>query len=114
MNTIHSRIKHLRKERQMSMAELGAAVGVSWQTVQQWEKNTAPKRASIKQVSAALGTTEDMLIFGRERLAIASPTLSTEARMLVDAVCEADEAGVLGEVFLALSVILKNAEKGNI
>lgn len=39
------------------MEQLAALVGVSWQTVQQWEKNTAPKRTRLEKVAQELWTT---------------------------------------------------------
>src|SRR5690606_18040625 len=44
MSSIHSRIQALRQDLKLSMQDLGNLVGVSWQTVQQWENGkTAPK-----------------------------------------------------------------------
>lgn len=65
MSTIHARIKKLRETHQMSMEGLADAVGVSWQTVQQWENGkTAPKRKRLEDVATALGTTVDYLLTG--------------------------------------------------
>lgn len=63
MDDIHSRIKALRIARTMSMQALAEAVGVSWQTVQQWEKpdGTAPKRTRLAKVAKALRTTVTFL-----------------------------------------------------
>lgn len=45
---------------------LADALGVSWQTVQLWEKEggTAPKRNRIDQVAEALGCTSTWLLYG--------------------------------------------------
>lgn len=49
----------------MSMEQFAALVGVSWQTVQQWENGkTAPKRARAEKVAAALGITVLELVSG--------------------------------------------------
>ncbi|MYZ41396.1 helix-turn-helix domain-containing protein [Schauerella aestuarii] len=65
MNTIHTRIKQLRESLQLSMEQLAALVGVSWQTVQQWENGkTAPKRLRLEAVANALQTTSDHLLLG--------------------------------------------------
>lgn len=62
---VHARIKARREALGLTMEELAARVGVSWQTVQQWERNTAPKRTRMPQVAVVLGTTPDYLLFGR-------------------------------------------------
>ncbi|UOK17051.1 repressor protein [Bordetella phage vB_BaM-IFTN3] len=65
MSTIHQRIKQLREQRQLSMEQLAELVGVSWQTVQQWENGkTAPKRARLEAVAKALMTTVEYLAMG--------------------------------------------------
>lgn len=65
MQTIHDRIKQLREKAGLSMEGLGKAVGVAWQTVQQWENGkTAPKRKRLELVAATLGTTVDFLLTG--------------------------------------------------
>jgi len=49
------------------MKGLADLVGVSWQTVQQWEREeggTAPKRDRLAAVARALGTTPEILLFG--------------------------------------------------
>lgn len=49
----------------MSMEGLAAAIGVSWQTIQQWENGkTAPKRKRLEDVAETLGTTVDFLLTG--------------------------------------------------
>lgn len=64
MDTIHSRLL---------MTELGNAVGGQLAGRSAVGKDTAPKRKVIAKVAAALETTEDVLLFGREKVAIASP-----------------------------------------
>ncbi|MFQ1062177.1 XRE family transcriptional regulator [Bordetella trematum] len=65
MSTIHQRIKSFREQLSLSMEQLAERVGVSWQTVQQWENGkTAPKRARLEAVAAALGTTAEQLLLG--------------------------------------------------
>lgn len=65
MATIHQRIKALREKRQLSMEQLAERVGVSWQTIQQWENGkTAPKRARLEAVAHALDTTPEYLAVG--------------------------------------------------
>lgn len=49
----------------MSMEGLAAAIGVTWQTVQQWENGkTAPKRKRLEDVAQMLNTTVDFLLTG--------------------------------------------------
>lgn len=65
MDSIHTRIKALREALNLSMEQVGHAVGVSWQTVQQWENGkTAPKRLRLEAVARALHTDPDHLLFG--------------------------------------------------
>ena len=66
MINIHQRIKELRCAKQMSMETLGGLVGVSWQTVQQWEREggTAPKRSRLPKVAEVLGTSVEFLTSG--------------------------------------------------
>lgn len=65
--TIHDRIK----ERRLAMGlgshrALADLVGVSWQTVQLWEKEggTAPNRSRIEKVAQVLGVTPEWLQHG--------------------------------------------------
>lgn len=47
------------------MEQLAAEVGVSWQTIQQWENGkTAPKRLRAESVAHALGITVSELVYG--------------------------------------------------
>jgi phage repressor protein C with HTH and peptisase S24 domain len=68
---IHQRIKKARTDLKLSMEDLGKLVGVTWQTVQQWEKEdedggTAPKRTRLEKVASALGKTSYYLLHGDE------------------------------------------------
>lgn len=50
------------------MEQLADMAGVkSWQTVQQWEKNTAPKRTRAASVANALGVSENYLLTGEDK-----------------------------------------------
>ncbi|WP_287497964.1 XRE family transcriptional regulator [Pandoraea sp. CB10b_02] len=70
MNSIHARIKALREKLSISMETLASTVGVSWQTVQQWENGkTAPQRKRLQAVADALHTTVDFLMTGGEATA---------------------------------------------
>lgn len=65
MSSIHARIKQLREGLSMSMEALAEAIGVSWQTVQQWENGkTAPKRKRLEDVASTLQTSVDFLLTG--------------------------------------------------
>lgn len=66
MSTIHERIARRRAELGLSYEALGEQLGVSWQTVQQWEKETAPKRTRLSDVAKALQTTPEFLLLGTE------------------------------------------------
>jgi phage repressor protein C with HTH and peptisase S24 domain len=63
--TIHTRIKELRAAAELSLESLAARLGVSWQTVQQWEKGkTTPSIKRIEAIAEALNTTREYLLFG--------------------------------------------------
>jgi len=65
--SIHSRIKQRRIECGFNSHQaLAHEVGVSWQTVQLWEKEggTAPNRNRIKKVAEVLKTTPEWLLTG--------------------------------------------------
>jgi transcriptional regulator with XRE-family HTH domain len=75
--SIHSRIKERRLALGMtSHKALADRVGVSWQTVQLWEKEggTAPNRSRVEKVASTLGVTVSWLINGDEELALAERT----------------------------------------
>lgn len=65
--SIHTRIKERRIAVGFASQEAFAkAIDVSWQTVQQWEKEggTAPNRNRIGKVAKALNTTPEWLMHG--------------------------------------------------
>lgn len=73
MSTIHKRIKQRREELGLSQGQLAEALGVKYQTVQQWEKDpepgvlsTAPKRTRMAEVAGILGVTETWLRTGMD------------------------------------------------
>lgn len=64
--SIHKKLKQLRLEKNLSMQEAGKRIGVSWQTIQQWEKEdgsgTAPKRTRLDKVAEFYGVTASLLL----------------------------------------------------
>ena len=69
METIHARLKRLRMERGASLEDVAAAIGVSWQTVQQWEREhdgTAPARRRQNAVANYFGIPVSVLLTGTE------------------------------------------------
>lgn len=68
MSDIHERIKKKREEKGLTQEEFGKLVGVSYQSVQQWEgagtKKTAPQRKRMQTVADVLGTTVQYLQTG--------------------------------------------------
>lgn len=66
--TIHHRIKERRLALGMSLQTLGEKVGVSWQTVQQWERpdGTMPLRKRRERLCEALEVTPEWLETGQE------------------------------------------------
>ncbi len=75
--TIHDRIYQLRTASRLSQEALGEIVGVSYQTVQQWEKGkTAPSRKRVDDVAKALNTSVEYLLFGTSNVAQAADTIA--------------------------------------
>ena len=66
--SMHLRIKERRTALGLSLEGLGRLVGVSWQTVQQWEKEdgTAPLRKRRDKLCEALGVSAEWLETGHE------------------------------------------------
>lgn len=65
VETIHARIASLRKGKGLSMQGLAKLVGVSYQTVQQWENGkSAPKRTRLERVASVLGVTPQEIVAG--------------------------------------------------
>ena len=55
-NAIGENVKRLRSEKGMTQKELAAALGVSYQMVQTWERGARnPKMETIQKIAAALG-----------------------------------------------------------
>lgn len=78
MPSIHARIKERRQALKMSQEKLAGEIGVTYQTVQQWERepgvgpdgkpilSTAPSRARLAKVAAILGVTQHWLLTGED------------------------------------------------
>lgn len=76
--SIHGRIRERREALGLSQQRLGELLHVSYQTIQQWERepgtrpdgseiqSTAPKRVRLAQVAAILGVTPEWLMSGRD------------------------------------------------
>lgn len=62
--SIHKRLKELRADKNKSLQEVADGIGVSWQTVQQWEKEdgTAPKRTRLEAVAKYYGVSSNYLL----------------------------------------------------
>lgn len=53
--TIGERIKEIRKKKGLTQKQLGEALGVSYQTIAQWENNLRnPKHETLRKLAAAL------------------------------------------------------------
>jgi transcriptional regulator with XRE-family HTH domain len=75
---IHEKILDLRTRQNMSQQNLADAIGVSYQTVQQWENGkTAPSRKRLDAVAKALNTSAEYLLFGQSGELPGTDTLST-------------------------------------
>lgn len=112
MRDIHSRIKELREQRGLSMEALAKLIGVSWQTVQQWERpdGTAPKRTRLEQAAQALGTTTTYLMTGAHQ-ANSYPTGSNVVAMEQPAQAYTHSNKTIAEV---VAILEQTDEKGRI
>lgn len=98
--SIHTRIKQRRIECGFTSHKAFAkAVGVVWQTVQQWEKEggTAPNRNRIEKVAEVLNTTPEWLMTGEgDSSAPSTPPVGSERGEPVLQWIYPDEAELLG------------------
>ncbi|ULJ68157.1 helix-turn-helix domain-containing protein [Wielerella bovis] len=62
--SIQERIKQARTEKGLTLQELGDIVGVTPQSVAQWEKYAIPRPQKIKSLADALGVSPEWLQFG--------------------------------------------------
>lgn len=61
--SIHQKLKYLRLKKGLSLEQVGEAIGVSWQTIQQWENGkTAPKRTRLDKVAGYYGVSAAQLL----------------------------------------------------
>ncbi len=65
MKTMRDRIKQARLAKDMTQAELADAVGVSPQSVQQWETSTEPRKNRVMKIAEILGVDVNWLLFGK-------------------------------------------------
>lgn len=73
METINDRIRIAREKKGLNQSELAVAIGVTPQTVQQWEAlKTSPRQKKIDALANVLAVTSDWLLTGRD-----SPTPQT-------------------------------------
>ncbi|EKQ1113548.1 helix-turn-helix transcriptional regulator [Morganella morganii] len=66
MKTMHDRIKQARLAKKMTQAELAEKVGVTPQSVQQWESVTEPKKNRVVKIAEILGVEANWLLFGSD------------------------------------------------
>lgn len=67
MESIHHRIRRLREAKRLTQQELARLVGVKFQSVQQWERETggtAPTRKRQEAVASVLGVSVQELMTG--------------------------------------------------
>ena len=68
MQKIGERIAKLRRERDLTQADLAERLGISYQAVSSWERGaTMPDISKLVELSRALGTTVDALLTGEEK-----------------------------------------------
>jgi transcriptional regulator with XRE-family HTH domain len=103
---IAEKIKELRERMDISQKELARRCGVSYQAVQQWEKQdgTAPKRTRLDKVAGVLGVSVSELVSeGEDRY----PGMRKEAQELIDELIHLATADKLadGDIVLLRSII---------
>ncbi|MDE9571151.1 helix-turn-helix transcriptional regulator [Xenorhabdus bovienii] len=64
MKTMHERIKQARLARQLTQAALAEKIGVTPQSVQQWESLTEPKKTRLMALAKILEVDVNWLLFG--------------------------------------------------
>lgn len=66
MDSINSRIRHRREELGLALETIAAELGISYQAVQQWEREggTTPRRKRMGQLAGLLKTSPEWLEFG--------------------------------------------------
>lgn len=66
VESIHKRIRRLRKQRGLSLEAFAGQLGIKYQSAQQWEREngTAPTRKRLEAVARALGVTVPELVTG--------------------------------------------------
>ena len=64
--SINQRIRERRAALGLTLMQLAEASGVkAWQTVQAWERNSAPSRRRLEKVAEVLQVTPEWLVTGR-------------------------------------------------
>lgn len=67
--SFHRRLAEARKKQGMNQTELAKAIGVSAQSVQQWEKDqggTTPRSKRLDAISSVLKVSKEWLVFGTQ------------------------------------------------
>lgn len=65
--TLNQRIKRIRQEKNLSQLELAKRIGMSQQTIANYEQSEAvPKMTTVKKLADALGVSEQYLLFGKD------------------------------------------------
>ncbi|WP_046335983.1 S24 family peptidase [Xenorhabdus bovienii] len=64
MKTMHERIKQARLAKKITQAELADMLGVTPQSVQQWESSTEPRKSRLTALASILKADVNWLLFG--------------------------------------------------
>ncbi|MDC9598880.1 XRE family transcriptional regulator [Xenorhabdus anantnagensis] len=64
MKTMHERIKQARLAKKLTQAELAEKLGVTPQSVQQWESSTEPRKSRLVTLASVLDADVNWLLFG--------------------------------------------------
>ncbi|WPP87502.1 LexA family protein [Acinetobacter pittii] len=67
METLGTRLKHLRKSKKLTQQQIADAIGVSKTSVIYWEKDeNLPKHDSLMALAQILGITSNYLLYGKD------------------------------------------------
>lgn len=117
MQEIGARIARMRREQDLTQAELAEHLGISYQAVSSWERGASmPDISKLTDLARELHTTVDMLLSGEEaaeeRETVISPELEEHAQWAVEHAADApkDKKKINMQMILHLAPFLPAQE----
>lgn len=92
--TLADRIRSVREERGMSVAELARILRVSYAAVWNWEKGTQPRHEVLLSLAKALGVSAECLLSGAAANGNEKAAKVTVAEIIANA--QSQIAGIMG------------------